>query len=427
MRITSQKLWPAAGIILILALTLIWLTTTNNSAVWPIRNSLQYRVLTWRRGTLTQPVLGNPGTLQGTVRDMQDNPIKGAWVLVARRDGITYIARSDANGVYTIGNIPPGAYRPVAGAPGYDNVQIGGLFKQVRIKSETTAIVDITLPNKPSRTVKPGSDLWLTEPVTLTCTHPFESSAIRRQIHFKSGNRPNQPSFYYTPMTATTASQLPILLAIYPGPADTWECASLPLASAGYVVVAAGPTNYNFDLETEIDELERLLTFAQNGNFPSGDSGNIAILGGSYSSLHVQRLLQRRQDINAALLLGPSTDLFDMRRRLENEAYIPPFGLDRALIALGLPDREPLRYWLYSGAYHVRSDFPPLAILHSRSDKVVPYQQSELLAANLERADAIYELHFFDGASHYLLSETNDADTLKIYRTTLDFLDAHLR
>jgi dipeptidyl aminopeptidase/acylaminoacyl peptidase len=141
----------------------------------------------------------------------------------------------------------------------------------------------------------------------------------------------------------------------------------------------------------------------------------------------VQRLLQRGQEVKAALLLGPPTDLFDMRRRLENGTYIPPFDLDQALIALGLPSREPLRYWRYSGAYHVRSDFPPLAILHSRSDEVVPYQQSELLAANLAQVGATYEVHFFDGASHYLLAEDADADTLKIYRITLDFLAKHLQ
>jgi dipeptidyl aminopeptidase/acylaminoacyl peptidase len=129
--------------------------------------------------------------------------------------------------------------------------------------------------------------------------------------------------------------------------------------------------------------------------------------------------------VQAVVLLGPPTDLFDMRRRLENGTYIPPFGLDQALIALGLPNREPLRYWHYSGAYHVRADFPPLALLHSRTDDVVPYQQSELLAANLAEAGAPHQTHFFDGASHYLLAEGGDADTLKIYEITLNFLAKH--
>ncbi|NJN94994.1 MAG: hypothetical protein HC875_13260 [Anaerolineales bacterium] len=70
-------------------------------------------------------------------------------------------------------------------------------------------------------------------------------------------------------------------------------------------------------------------------------------------------MLQRSPHYEAALLLGPPTDLFDMRRRLEERSYIPPFDLDQVLVALGLPDREPLRYWRYSGAYHILPDFPP--------------------------------------------------------------------
>jgi dipeptidyl aminopeptidase/acylaminoacyl peptidase len=107
-----------------------------------------------------------------------------------------------------------------------------------------------------------------------------------------------------------------------------------------------------------------------------------------------------------------------MRYRLEQGTYIPPFGLDKALIALGLPGQEPRRYWRYSGAYRVRPDFPPLAIIHSRTDEIVPYQQSELLSENLTTVGVLHETHYFDGSSHYLL----DDEAEEIYRITLDFL-----
>ena len=58
---------------------------------------------------------------------------------------------------------------------------------------------------------------------------------------------------------------------------------------------------------------------------------------------------------------------------------------------------------------------------------MVPYQQSELLAANLAEVGAPYEVHFFDGASHYLLAEDADEATLNIYQITLDFLARQLR
>jgi dipeptidyl aminopeptidase/acylaminoacyl peptidase len=151
----------------------------------------------------------------------------------------------------------------------------------------------------------------------------------------------------------------------------------------------------------------------------------VAALGGSYSALHVFLLLRRDAGLRAGVLLGPPTDLFDLRRRFEAGTFFPPFGLDQVIVALGFPDRAPLRYWRNSGAYHVRRDLPPLAVIHSRADEVVPFQQSELLAARLAAAGAPHELHVLDGASHYLLSESGEA--LGIYQLTVDFLERHLK
>lgn len=409
------------GLIFIVSVT--WLTTTDNINIWPARNTLQYKILRAWWGLAGEPALNQTGTLRGVARDLQNQPIAGAGVLAARWNGVTYSARTDAAGRYTIPNIPAATYRPVAGAPGYSQVNFGDWRGQVVIQANQETSADVILSPEPPRPVAPGQNLTLSQPVTLTCTAPLTATAIRRQVNFDSNGQLNQLTLFYTPITTTHL--LPILLTIYPGPADTWECASLPLAAAGYAVLAAGPA-YTFDLESDLDELQRLIALARAGQFPGSDQDKIALLGGSYSGLHVQRLIQRDQHFRAALLLGPPSDLFDMRRRLEEGVYIPPFGLDQALIALGLPSEQPLRYWRYSGAYHVRADLPPLAILHSRSDEVVPYQQSELLAANLDAVGARYEIHFFDGASHYLLAPGADKDTLEIYRITLEFLAKNL-
>jgi dipeptidyl aminopeptidase/acylaminoacyl peptidase len=404
---------------------LIWLLTTNNVNIWPVRNTLQYHLLTWWWDRAGYPVPGDPGTLQGTIKNPQATPIAYGWVVASAWDGTTYSAHSDATGRYTINSIPAGSYRPAASAPGYQALEVQNGWRNIHIEAGETTTSNIVLPPETPREVTPGQNLKFTRPVTFTCTIPLTTTALQYQVTFDSGGQPNQPTFLYTPITATANSRLPLLLAVYPGPADTWQCASIPLAAAGYAVLAVGPS-YTFELENDIDELQRLVAFARAGQFPNADGHNMALLGGSYSSIHVQRLLQRDQNFAAALLLGPPTDLFDMRRRLEAGAYIPPFGLDQALIALGLPNREPLRYFRYSGAYHVRPNFPPMAILHSRSDDVVPYQQSELLHENLKLVGAPHETHFFDGASHYLLAEEGDKDSLKIYEITLDFLAAHL-
>jgi dipeptidyl aminopeptidase/acylaminoacyl peptidase len=114
-----------------------------------------------------------------------------------------------------------------------------------------------------------------------------------------------------------------------------------------------------------------------------------------------------------------------MRKHLEDGTFIPPFGLDKVLVALGLPDRQPERYWTNSGAYHVQPDFPPILIIHSRDDEVVPIDQSDLLVAALAEAGVPHQAHYFDGASHYLLSPGGEA--LEIYDLTLSFLADHLQ
>lgn len=421
----SRKQWLGATTVLIVFVALFWLATTDNPRVWPYRNTLQYYALTWWWQRVGYPQPGAPGALTGMVRDAQGQPVARAWVLVSWWDGATHSARSEADGHYTIIDLPAGQYRPVAGAPGYENVQLGG-WGWVTIEPGAETIADVTLPAEPPHLLAPGTNLTFGESSTPTCPAPLKASAIRQPFTFDSAGRPNQPSRYYTPLTTTTTSRLPVLLVVYPGPADAWECASLPLAAAGYAIVAAGPA-YSLDLEADIDELERVVNFIRAGQFPGSDSSRLALLGGSYSSLHVQRLLERSPKYEAAVLLGPPTDLFDMRRRLEERTYIPPFGLDQVLIALGLPDRAPMRYWRYSGLYHIRPDLPPLVIMHSRTDEVVPFQQSELLSANLDKVGVAHQAYFFDGASHYLLAEGSDKDTLAIYRITLEFLAKHLR
>lgn len=410
---------------LVLALGLTWLLATDSVLVWPVRNALQYRLVTWWWQVAGPPVGGNPGTLSGTVRNAQGQPIAAAWVLLAWPDGTTYKEQSDSDGKFRIKDIPADSYRPVAGAAGYDSIQVGGGWGQVEIKAGQETVVEVVLPAMHPEPISPGTDFALGDPLPLSCPKPLPSQGVRRSVHFQSEGEANQLTLYYTPVE-TPPEPLPTLLAIYPGPADSWECVSVPLAEAGYAVVAVGPA-YTFDLETDLDELERLLAFMRAGEFPGADGRQIGLIGGSYSSLHVQRLLQRGQMISAALLLGPPTDLFEMRRLLENGSFVPPFGLDQAFYALGFPSREPLRYWRYSGAYHVRPDFPPIAILHSRTDEVVPYQQGELLAQQLAEAGVPHEIQLFEGGGHYLLAEDGDDDARLMYELTLDFLAKHLQ
>ncbi len=403
-----------------LGVGLLWLATSQNPRIWPVRNTLEYHALQRWWAVVGLPQQGGAGVLRGTVTDRAGQPIAGAEVLLARWDGTTYHARSAASGSYRIEGIAAGRYRPVVGAVGFADQTLGG----VRVWAGRETVATVRLATEPPRALPPVEGLALAEPVTVQCEAPLASRARQQRVSFQSGGRPNQPTFLYTPV-GEEGAPYPTLLAVYPGPVETWGCTSVPLAAAGYAVLAIGPA-YNLELERDVDELAQLLALARAGRFPLADGSRIATLGGSYSAILTQRLLQRDAAIAASVLLGPPTDLFDARRRWEEGTFVPPFaGLEQALIALGYPDRAPLRYWRYSSAYHVSAALPPTILFHSYEDEIVPYPQSEQLAAVLDEAGVERELHLFHGGTHYLLAEGDRA--LEIYDLTLEFLERHLR
>ena len=403
-------------------LLIVWLLITEDNRVWPIRNTFQYSVMKAWWDYSGYPASEGRGTFRGTVTDPDGTSIAGAKVLVTRWDGTTWSTRSDTDGRFMMQEIDAGDYRPVASAPGHENVQLGGWWRALRIEDGHEAVEQIVLPRATPRAVSAGEELVIGEPFRLLCEQPQPSRATRRELSFMSDGQASQLTFLYTPITATAESPLPTLLAVYPGPVDTWECVSIPMAAAGYAVLAIGPA-YSLDLERDVDEMQQLLGFAREGQLPGVNGTQIVPLGGSYSALLVQRLLQRDHDFKAAVLLGPPTDLFEIRSVFEEGTFRPPFGLDQVLVALGFPDRVPLRYWTYSGAYHTHPNMPPTILFHSRSDEIVPYQQSQRLADALAEDGIEHELYFFDGGNHYLLSA--DEDALEIYRQTLDFLARH--
>jgi hypothetical protein len=405
---------------------LFFLASSSHPAIWPVRNVLLYQLATWWQ-PVPMPDSGS-AELHGCVQNEAGEPLAEAWVLVAEPDGTTHSALTDATGCYRIGGIPAGRYVPVATAPGYGSVAREPWGWPIQLGTDETRRLDIELPPQRRPAVSPGSELRLGEPLTVTSEIPQPTTAVRREIFFDSAGQPNQPMFLYTPVPDTAASadeppHFPTLIAVYPGPAGSWDSVSVPLAAAGYTVVGIGPA-YSFELEADVDEIERLVGFVRAGRLPQADAQHIALLGGSYSSLHVLLLIQRDADFAGVVLLGPPTDLFDIRRRFEQGTFSTPYPeLNQALIALGWPNTATERYWRYSGRYHVPPDTPPLALMHSRSDEVVPFAQSQLLVDELERRGLAYESLFFEGSPHYLLAEETSAQLDNLYRFTLDFLD----
>ena len=407
-------------LLILIGAVVLWGAVTENSHIWPIRNTLEYRLSRTWWNWAGEPSVSPVGAVAGQVATPAGDGIAEATVVLSEWDGRVHTARTDARGQYRIDGAPVGFYRLAAVAPGYAPVQTGGILRGVTVRpGQSTGASFCLKPNE--KTILPAlTKPDLLDPQTLVCQSPVPGEARRETLQFVEPGF-NELIFLYRP-TERTEQALPVLVTVYPGPVDTWECVSIGLAQAGYAVVALGPA-YGLDLTRDVDLLERLVALIRRGDVAGTDPARVAALGGSYSAWLLELLMLRDPGLDAVVLLGPPTDMFDFRRRYEREGFVPPFGLDRALVALGLPSREPLRYLKHSMVYQVRPGLPATILFHSYQDEIVPYQQSGLLADSLARQGVEAELHLFDGASHYLL-EDGEA-SMAIYRKTLDFLRRH--
>ena len=397
----------------LLAIGLVWLLTTDNVTIWPIRNTLHYQFDQWRAdGQMSsQPTADR--SLVGCITNTQQQPIVGAIVAVSERNGSLHRASSDRQGCYRLGNLPANQYRLLVTAPSYRDYLIDVDLQQAQTEQHAQLLPAIAPSYAPVETLVLGPTNVVSR------TTPYPTQALRQQVQVWSNNGEQQLTLLYRPITAT--QPLPLMLAVYPGPADEWESVSIPLAERGYSVLAVGPA-YSLDLETDIADLKRLLALARGGSFVGVDGSRIAIMAGSYSSLHVLRLLQDDVGFTGVVLLGPISDLFAMRESFVAGTFMPPFGLDQALIALGYPDEEIQRYASYSAQLHPRADLPPILLMHSRNDEVVPASQSEFLAEQWRGLGVEVESYFFDGMSHYLRAVEPSPELDELYRITLDFL-----
>src|SRR5262245_61870589 len=179
----SRRAWLAlAGLLLIL--TLIFLATSDNPSIWPVRNTLLYRATRWwqERAGPSQPA--GLGALYGCVRGTARAPLPDATVLVAERDGTTHQARAGANGCYELAQLPAGRYVPIVSAPGYDDAAIRPWGLPTSIGAGNRKQLDATLAPLSLPAVRPGAMLQIGDPLTLTWALPRPGVAVRRQISY---------------------------------------------------------------------------------------------------------------------------------------------------------------------------------------------------------------------------------------------------
>lgn len=393
------------------------------------RNVLLYSAQRFVDRHIPHPTTRGQGAIVGRVTDGDGHPIAGAAVLASTREGSIYRATTDTDGGYTLADLPAGAYTPMAAKGGYADAFPANRRHQflawraaaVHVQGgKTTKDVRFVLHAASPRPVSLPADLTLGPVETRHSDLPTAVESRARTVAFTRGGAHLTDLAVYEP--AGGSGPLPVLLAIYPGTPASWDRVSVPLAARGYVVLAIFPTR-GLDLEADMDDTAAFVALARAGRIsPRADMTRLGILGGSFTSLHVYRWLERESGVRGAVILGGIADLFAYRLDWERGALdLPPEvgDIDTALMALGTPDRRPERYLRYSAAFHP-DRLPPLLLAHGDKDRIVPTHQTVDFARLLAVRGITAETHYYPNMEHYF-ADASDADTQDLYAATVAF------
>jgi hypothetical protein len=404
---------------------LVWFLLSNNAQITGLRNVLSYRVVKWAGGPKVRDA-DPPGTITGIVRDSVGQPVAGAIVLVASALGSTYTAESGSDGRYHIGSVPPGRYVPVAGKRGYDDALpqtcLAGLcFKDaVAVRPGHQALgPDLVLrPAEPPDVVVDNS-LLISPTAEVEVGAPFPSTAWRTHFSFnRAGLRVND-CWLYEPLDGD--GPFPTLLLVLPGPVMNWEIIPVPFAAQGFSVLACYPLR-GIDIDLDVADLLTALEYLRQGRVASrADTGRLALVGASFTSIHVYRLLGLTDRFDVALVLGGMSDGFAFRHDVETGIAHARSPFDQVLMALGFPNSSPELYFKYSVKYHLEG-MPPLCLLHGVDDELVPYNQSVMLDQELTRLGMPHEFYSYEGLKHYFSTSADDATTQRMFQDSLDCL-----
>lgn len=410
------------GVVLV---AMIWFGLSSNARITGLRNVLHYNMVQ-RLGGPRVGVGEQPGSIAGTVEDEKGLPLGGATVLVASPLGDVYSAESGPDGRYLLDGVPPGRYVPVAGRRAYDDALpqtcVAGLCWK-----DAVSVRPGRQARGPDLALKPLNPLEITlnDSLVVSATTEVESTAPlpgkARRTHFsfeRAGLRVND-CWLYEPVGG--GDSLPTLLLVLPGPVMGWEIIPVPFANQGFSVVACYPLR-GTDIDADAADLLTALEYVRQGRVPSAaDTGRLGLIAASFTSLHAYRLLALTGEVDVALLLGGMSDGFAFRHDIEAGTAHAREPFDLIIIALGLPNSSPELYYKYSAMYHLEG-LPPLCILHGIDDELVPFNQSVMLAEELEQRGMAYEFYSYEGLKHYFSTSADNATTQQMFRDSLDCL-----
>ncbi len=380
------------------------------------------------------------GSITGRILDTSASPIAGATALVATRDGRPFAATSDVTGYYTITAAPTGQYAVAAVAPGFEeNVAVDalGLPYLVTVKPDAaTPAPDLVLAQHvPAALPAPLPDaveLRQTAEYKASAPYPPGASANVQAFSFVRDGAVVDTLRLYLPPDPPADQKLPLLFMIYPTDVDGWETVSVAFAAAGYAFLAISPiATATVDIDGHAQDARVALDLARSGDLspdldPGIDPDNVVVIGGSFSSPILHRLLRDERDAIAAwVTVGGISNAFLGAADYYADRIELPAQYEYAIPALGAPNLYPLLLLRYSPVY-TAAQLPPTLIIHTNVDQVTRIEQAYALEAALKVAGVPVDTYYYADVSHYLqIGDDLTAAGKEMYELVIAFAQRH--
>ncbi len=366
------------------------------------------------------PTAGPTGSLAGQVV-YDGTPVASATVIVAERWGTPHVATTNADGRYTIEGVPPGQYVPAAVAPGFNEAALTdalGLPYLVEVRAdEVTSAPPLRLEPHVPAPLPPLADLALAQTATFTTTAAFPPNSIAQVQAFRfertaaNGQSATVDTLrLYLPLDVDERAPLPLVFVAYPGFVDDWSPVSTAVAAQGYAVAAWSPLGVRaVDIDAHAQDARVALDLARRGELdPRVDGSRVAVMGGSFTSAVLHRLLRDESEhVDAWVTLGGISDAFAGAAAFYRSEITLPERFRLIIPALGAADLQPVEFLRYSPLYSA-AQLPPTLIIHTASDRVIPIEQGYALAQALEAAGVPVETFYYEDVTHYLLQIGED-------------------
>lgn len=439
----------AVGLV-IAGLVLLYLPTGEQLETVLLRDTLEHYALSgWSSvfGKDAGPAGRPVGNIAGAVKNEQGQPVAGANVVVSDSTGFAWTATTGSDGGYSVNGVPTGHYLPMAARSGFLDAAAAGsgpfgawrMVASVR-GGQTTSNINFVMKARQPYTVVPGNTLKLAEFGEASRDNPVPSKVLRRTFTFENAGLEKE-GIVYEPTQDKGPGPFPILLIVYPGPANAWEGVSIPLAAQGFVVIAYQPELFGphpergLNLRGDVSDMLELYNYAKSGYFSTrSDPLKVVVTGGSVSTAYTYLMLREietsspadKAALRGGIMYGGLADLYTYRYDWQRGAlYIDPGiqALEGMLIALGRPDLRPEIYTLFSPVYHLASgSLPPLLLVHTSKDTIVPVNQNTLLVDVLQRLGLPQTNIIYTDIEHYLDTSKPDPSQRDMLEKTIQFL-----